>query len=126
MAKIKIDFAKQVNNVLVEYKNDVQKLLDKEVIKTAELIIDDIKILGPRSNNISSNHLRDSFIIEYEKDIKGLTAIIFSDVKGFLTHFLEYGNIDVRPHPFLRPIYDKHIPLMLKRIESILERGIKK
>jgi len=119
----KLNFAAQMNDVIDSYYNDVEKAINAEILNTANLIVKEIKIKGPKSSTNQKVHLRDSFDINVEKLSKDIKATIFSSEKGFIAHFLEYGTVNMRPQPFMRPAYDKHIPQMMKRIEKIISGG---
>jgi len=119
MAKIVENLGSAIQGILSDYKIEVQLIIEQEVVKTTKQIIDWLRSNTPKSN-LETNHLADSWKSILEKDEKEVQTIIFSDRKGYIAHFLEFGTVKTPPQPFLRKAFDLYVPLMINRIKERL------
>lgn len=102
---------------LNDFKNKVNEQQKNEVNKASNNIVELIKNNAPRSGNRSEKMaLADSFIILKQDEFNN---IIFSEDKGYIAHFLEFGTIKQPAQPFMRPAFDSVIPAMEQNIKKL-------
>ena len=120
------DVSLKISDLIKEYTDDVQKLTEEKLDKTADEILKYIVANCPRGN--SDHHLADSFV---KTEVgSGVNKVIYisSKTKGRLVHLVELGfkhtsGKHVPARPFLRPAYDTFTPKMLEEIKNIIKGG---
>lgn len=123
-----------------EFDTDIDKLLKildklptvvaKKVVRNAaragaNVIKKEAKELAPFNPKRKSGiHLKDGIIVrrlEGENDVFRIGTISKEVPHG---HLQEFGTMDHRPHPFLRPAVDTKIGEATQKVNQILDRGI--
>jgi hypothetical protein len=121
MDKLALNISKMVN----DYVGDVSSTIDSRIDKCADEVLEYIKANAPKSSDISSKHLADSFVKTIIGSGKDKTIYISSKTKYRLVHLIELGfkhkgGKFISARPFLRPALDNFTPSMLEDIKKII------
>jgi hypothetical protein len=121
------DLAKTIEEKINQYTDEVKLQLEKKLDETAEKIVQYIKNNAPRSGQAEA--FADSFIVVPNGEGVQKTLIIFSKVRGRITHLLEFGythrsGLFVSARPFMRPAFDTFSEQMLNEMKRIIEGGM--
>jgi hypothetical protein len=123
-----MDFAKQLQKILEEYKDEVQKAVINENIKAADELIEEIKNTAPRDDD-SMIHMADTWTKSIKTSKGVIKIIIHNPVRSHYPHIIEFGHlhktkngyVHVLAQPFLRPAYEKVIQgRLVKNVELII------
>jgi len=120
------ELATDISGMISEYADDINLDLEKQLLITADKIIEYIKTNAPRGS--SHSHLADSFISRKEGTGICQSVVIFSKEKGRIVHLLEFGFVHksgkyVTAKPFMRPAYETFTPKMVDDIKRIIKQG---
>ena len=120
------DVAIKLSDIIKDYADDVKKLTEEKLDKTADDILNYIVANCPRGK--SNKHLADSFVKTEIGSGANKVIYISSKTKGSLVHLVELGfkhrsGKHVPARPFLRPAYDNFTPKMLEEIKNIIKEG---
>lgn len=115
-----------IEDMVDDYAEEVIKDLDKVLDETANDIVNYISSHAPRSGG--SKPFADSFVAVPQGEGINKTISIYSNIKGRLTHLLEFGFTHksgkyVGPLPFMRPAFDILTPKMIEEVKTIIEKG---
>jgi hypothetical protein len=121
------DLAKTIEENIHQYTEEVKIRLEKKLDETAEKIVEFIKNNAPRSGQAEA--FADSFVVVANGEGIQKTLIIFSKVRGRITHLLEFGFTHrsgrfVSARPFMRPAFDTFSEQMLNDMKRIIEGGV--
>jgi hypothetical protein len=117
--------ALNINKLVSEYTDLVQDKISARIDKCADEVLEYIKANAPKSSDISSKHLADSFVKTIIGSGKDKTIYISSKTKYRLVHLIELGfkhkgGKFISARPFLRPALDNFTPSMLEDIKRII------
>lgn len=103
---------------LSKWDVELRKDLDKEARKTAN----DVKKEAKTNIHRVTGNLEDSIVI---KKIKDIAFTVFPRTakgkKGNHRHFLEYGTLNMRPRPYMRPAEQKVNTGYSARMKKVLD-----
>ena len=114
----------EISKIVSEYTEDVSNAIAKEIDDTAKLVLKDVKANAPRKRP----KYYQGFRIKKDDSLGSVSRTIHNSTHPGLVHLLEKGHglknggrSDAKPH--LAPAYDKHVPQMERKIESIIKKG---
>ena len=104
--------------------------LDDFTLKISELIEKSLDF-DSELDEISNEHLKDSFTALKEGTKVNKSVTIYSKSKGRLVHLIEFGFVHrsgrfVSARPFLRPSYEKEAPKMEEKIKEAIKNAANK
>src|SRR5690625_2607841 len=115
----------EIAKIISEYTEEVGKAIEEEIDDTTKKVKDEIVLKSPK---LTGKYAK-GWKIKKDNGKGKANRIIYNKDKPGLVHLLELGHVKrggkgrVVGRPHLRPAYDKHVPVMEKRIEDIIRRG---
>ena len=125
MPNVSIDqLANEITKAVREYTEDVSEAIEREVDRTADIVLRETRANAPRDTGDYAKGFRKT-----KRDIPGITRrVVWNKQYSHLVHLLEFGHAKVgggrvagKPH--LRVAYDRNTPEMLDRIRQIIRNG---
>lgn len=125
-----MDFREQVNNILADYADEVEKVSEECVKRIAQAGAKELKKVSPRKTGKYAS----GWTYKIERGRMAVSAVIYNRAKPGLAHLLEHGHVSrngtgrvFRPtpaHPHIQAVNDWVVDEAVDRMVSKLERGV--
>lgn len=109
-----VDLVDGINNILYEFKEELEEDVDKAALATAKLAVKELKVKSPKSKRAKGGAYGKSWSYRKETMPFGYTSYTVYNKKHYqLTHLLENGHMiknqygsygRTRPIPHIKPV----------------------
>lgn len=118
-------FSKEIQKILEEYGEDVQRVADEEVVEISKEAVKKLKATSPKRDKNSSGYAKGWKM--KKKDTRfGIETTVYNSTHGWLVHLLENGTLNrdgtkrTEAQPHVKPVQDWIDKELIQRIKAKL------